>query len=95
MPVDSEFGVSIPNSLATFERHAWAMSVHTTSSGFALDQPLKLASANMTSHVVRWSGYYRAKQSGVQLLNRFVITWSCASLSALHFAQPACTTPIL
>jgi hypothetical protein len=61
---ESDFGVNIPNSLAHLERHSWAISTHTTTGGQAMDYPLKLSHANMTSRLVRFSGFYHAQQSG-------------------------------
>ena len=66
MRAESQFGVRIPNSLAGFERHSWAMSVHTTAGGQALDRPLRLANDSMASHLVRFSGFYHARQSGAR-----------------------------
>jgi hypothetical protein len=99
-PAESEFGVSIPNSLAAFERHSWALSVHTTTGGQAMDYPLKPIAANMTSHLVRFSGYYHAKQSGAPGTcgsKGSPLCWGCAQQRAcfrwrgLLMRMPCCT----
>lgn len=63
----SDFGDAIPNSLANHERHSWALAAHDTAQAPALAAPLRRSGVGLPARrLVRFSGFYRARQSGAK-----------------------------
>ena len=56
----------IPNVLATTNLQSWAMSVHTATTGIAMDRPIHFDIEQDADHLVRFVGFYRAKATGAR-----------------------------
>jgi hypothetical protein len=55
----------IPNTLAPASLQSWAMSLHTATTGIAMDRPIHFGVEEGADHLVQFAGFYRAKQSGM------------------------------
>eukprot|EP00892_Ulva_mutabilis_P012121 jgi/Ulvmu1/9281/UM050_0030.1 len=70
-PQENEFNSSITNALEDSARVSWVASLHSVDAGTALDHPLKFDSPSGTDQIIRFTGFYHAKDSGIQGLGLY------------------------
>jgi hypothetical protein len=55
----------IPNTFDRSRLQSWALSLHTATTGIAMDRPIRFDLEQGADHLVKFVGYYHAKQTGV------------------------------
>ena len=86
---DADDAFKIPNVLMPSDLQSWAMSIHTATTGIAMDRPIHFDVEPGADHLVRFVGFYRAKATGaICLLLRYLhVSWLLKATTPFYLMQ--------